>query len=125
MNSSSANRKYQATHPWDSKAPRETSDNQASSSQATKDPVAAQQSATLGNHKTQTSDASMHEAKKTSDQSSSLSDPDSNYTIYHGYKQYNPRHEYGTYGQHQGEDQAENATHFKHVTELAPPFDLP
>lgn len=125
MNSNSANRKYQATHPWNSKAPRETSGNDASSSQATKDPVAAHQSASLGNHNTQTSDASMHAAKKTSDQPSSSSDLDSNYTSHHGYQQYNPRHEYGTHGQHQGEDQAETATHFKHVTELAPPFDLP
>src|ERR1700744_2952020 len=114
MNSNSANRKYQATHPWNSKAP---SDNHASSSQATEEPVAAHHSATLGNQKTQTSDASMQAAKKPSSQFSSSSDPDSNYTSHHGYQQYNPRHEYGTYGQHQGEDQAEKATHFKHVTE--------
>ncbi|KAG0017246.1 hypothetical protein BGZ82_000811, partial [Podila clonocystis] len=87
MNASSANRKYQAAHPWDSKAPRESSGNHTGSSSQAKDPAAARQSASLGDQKTQTSKAPGQSS------SSAYSCENSNYVNYHGYQQYNPRHD--------------------------------
>ncbi|KAF9301104.1 hypothetical protein BGZ74_007085, partial [Mortierella antarctica] len=88
MNTSSANRKYQATHPWNSKAPQESSGSHTDSSSHAEEPAAARQSASLGNEKTQ--------APKTSTpstSSSSYSCESSNYVNCRGNLQYNPRHD--------------------------------
>ncbi|KAF9331878.1 hypothetical protein BG006_005252 [Podila minutissima] len=88
MNTSSANRKYQATHPWNSKARQESSGNHIDSLSHAEEPAAARQSASLGNEKTQ--------APKTSTESSSSSSyscESSNYVNCRGNQQYNPRHE--------------------------------
>ncbi|KAG0025742.1 hypothetical protein BGZ81_006939 [Podila clonocystis] len=87
MNTNSANRKYQAAHPWDSKAPRESSGNHTGNSSQAKDPAAAPQSASLGDQKTQTSKAPGQSS------SAAYSCENSNYVNHHGYQQYNPRHE--------------------------------